>query len=57
MYENDQFDITIFTGAAGDALSLRYPEDVVPMNYKYSKHLGISTPTWLPRTIRWCDGR
>ena len=42
MYENDQFDITIFTGAAGDALSLRYPDDVIPMNYKYSNIWGFN---------------
>jgi oligopeptide transport system substrate-binding protein len=42
MYENDQFDIVIFTGAAGDALSLKYPGDVVPMNYKYSNVWGFN---------------
>ena len=42
MYENDQFDIVIFTGAAGDALSLKYPEDVVPMNYRYSNIWGFN---------------
>ena len=42
MYENDQFDIVIFTGAAGDALSLQYPQDVVPMNYKYSNIWGFN---------------
>ena len=42
MYENDQFDIVILTGAAGDALTMKFPDQWVPMNYSYSNIWGVN---------------